>query len=125
MNTYQLAALRTGPSFLFITHEMLYSVLLDVLKIVDHAHAIFGSIALVQVTELVARKLVTAETVPDFPLPYLLTVLDPACDTGFWFDAVVASATGACLLISCICATEATVHSTGSNQRRSDRTGHC
>ena len=125
MNAYQLAALRTGPSFLFITHEMLYPVLLDVLKIVDHAHAIFGPIALVQVTELVARKPFTAETVPGFALPYLLTVLDSAGDAGFWFDAVVASATGACLLISCICTTEATVHSTGSNQRRSDRIGHC
>jgi len=49
MNTYQLAALRTGPSFLFITHEMLYPVLLDVLKIVDHAHAVLGPIALIQV----------------------------------------------------------------------------
>ena len=83
MNTYQLAALRTGPSLLFVSHEMPYPVLLDVLKIVDHAHAIFGFIALVQVTELVARKLVTAETVPDFTLPYLLTVLDSACDAGF------------------------------------------
>jgi hypothetical protein len=69
MNTYQLAALRTGPSFLFVFYEMLYPVLLDVLKIVDHAHAIFGSISLIQVTELVARKPVTAETVPDFALP--------------------------------------------------------
>ena len=74
---------------------MFYPMLLDVLKIVDHAHAIFGSIALIQVIEPVARKSVAAETVPDFALPYLLTVLNSACDAGFWFDAVVASATGA------------------------------
>jgi len=104
---------------------MLYPVLLYILKIVDHAHAVFGSITLIQVIEPVARKPATAETVPGFTLPYLLTVLDSACDAGFWFDAVVASATGAGLLISCIRATEATVHSTGSNQRRPDRIGHC
>lgn len=104
---------------------MPYPVPLDVLKIVNHAHAIFGSITLIQVIQPVARKPVTAETVLDFTLPYLLTVLDSACDAGFWFDAVVAPAAGACLLISRIRAAEATVHSTGGNQRRSDRIGHC
>jgi len=90
-------------------------------EIVNHAHSILGSITLIQVIQPVARKPVTAEAVPDFTLPYLLTVLDSACDPGFWFDAVVASATGACLLLSCICATETTVHSAGSDQRGGNR----
>lgn len=64
----------------------------------------------------VTRKTVTVEAVPDFTLHHLLAVLDSACDAGFGFDTVVPSATGACLLISCICATEATIHSTGSDQ---------
>jgi hypothetical protein len=104
---------------------MSYAELLYVHEIVDHTHTIPGSITLIQVIQPVARKPVTAEAVPGLTLPYLLTVLDSAGDAGFRFDAVVASATGACLLISCICATEATVHSAGSNQRRSDRIGHC
>ena len=120
MNTYQLAALRTGPSFLFVSNEMSYAELLYVHEIINHTHAILGSIALIQVIQPVARKPVTTEAVLDFTLPYRLTVLDSAYDAGFWFDAVVASTTGACLLISCICATETTVHSTGSNHRCSD-----
>ena len=104
---------------------MSYAELLYVHEIVNHTHCILGSIALIQVIQPVARKPVTAEAVPDFTLPYLLTVLDSAGDAGFWFDAVVASATGACLLISCICDTETTVHSTGSNQRRSDHICLC
>jgi hypothetical protein len=104
---------------------MSYAELLYVHEIVNHTHTILGSIALIQVIQPVARKPVAAEAVPDFTLLYLLAVLDQAGDAGYWFDAVVASATGACLLISCICATEATVHSTGSNQRRSDRICLC
>jgi hypothetical protein len=104
---------------------MSYAELLYVHEIVNHTHSVLGSITLIQVIQPVARKPVTAEAVPAFTLPYLLTVLDSACDAGFWFDAVVASATGACLLISCICATETTVHSTGSNQRRSDHICLC
>ena len=83
MNTEQLPALGTGPSFLFGSYEMPYPVLLDVLKIVNHAHAILGPIALIQVIQPVAGEPVTAEAVPDFTLHYLLTVLDPACDPGF------------------------------------------
>jgi hypothetical protein len=125
MNAYQLTALKTGPFFLFVSNEMSYAELLYVHEIIDHAHTILGSITLIQVIQPVARKQVTAEAVFDLTLLYLLTVFDPACDAGFWFDAVVAPATGACLLISCIRATEATVHSTGGNQRRSDRICLC
>ena len=125
MNTYYLTALGTGPLFLFVSNEMSYAELLYVHEIVNHTHAILGSIALIQVIQPVARKPVTTEAVPDFTLHYLLTVLDSARDAGFRFDTVVAPATGACLLISCICATEAAVHSTGSDQRRSNRICLC
>ena len=99
---------------------MSYAELLYAHEIVDHAHSILGSITLIQVIQPVARKLVTPEAVPDFILPQLFTILDSADDAGFWFDAVVASATGACILISRMRDTEATVHATGGNQRRSD-----
>jgi hypothetical protein len=104
---------------------MPHAELLYVHEIVDHAHSIVGSIALIQVIQPVAREPVTPEAVPDFTLPNFLTVLDSARDAGFWFAAVVSSAARAWLLISCIGATEATVHATGSNQRRSDRICLC
>jgi hypothetical protein len=125
MNTDQLSALGAGPFFLFVSHEVSYAELLYMREIVNHTHSILRSITLIQVIQPVARKPVTTEAVPDLTLPYLLTVLDSACDAGFWFDAVIVSATGACPLISCISATEAAVHSTGSNQRRSDHICLC
>ena len=118
MNTDYLAALGTGPPFLFVPNEMPYAELLYVLEIVNHTHTILGSIALVQVLQRGARKAITTEAVPDSTLHYLLTILDSACDAGFRFDTVVASAAGACLYIlyiSYICATEAAVHSAGSD----------
>jgi len=120
MNTYELAALGTGPPFLFVSNEMSYAELLYVREIFNHAHTILCPVALIQVIQPVARKPVTAEAVPDVTSRYLLAVLDQAGNAGFWFDAVVATATGACLLIPCIGTTEATVHSTGGNQRCSD-----
>jgi len=125
MNIQQLTALGTGPPFLFAVNEMPYAELLYVHEIVNHAHAIFGAISLIQEIQPVARKPITVDAVPDFTLHYLLTGLDPACDAGFWLVAVVAPATGAWLLIPCISDTEATVHSTGSNQRLRDRICLC
>ena len=83
MNTYELAALGTGPPFLFVSNELSYAELVDVYEIVNHTHTILGSIALIQVIQPVARKPVTAEAVADFTLLYLLTVLDSACERGF------------------------------------------
>ena len=94
MNTNYLAALGAGPPFLFVSYELSYANLLNVHEIVDHAHAVLGFIALIQVDQPVAREAVTVEAVPDFPLPDLLTVFDSTRDTGFCFDTVVTAATG-------------------------------
>ncbi len=78
---------------------MSYAELLYVHEIVNHTHSILGSITLIQVTQPVARKPVAAVAVPGIVLLKRLTVLDSARHAGFWFDAVLASATGACLLV--------------------------
>ena len=120
MNTKHHAALGTGPLFLFVSDEMPYAELLHVHEIVDHAHTILCSIALIQMAQPVAGKPVTAEAVPGFTLPQLLAGLDSAGDAGFWFDAVAAPATGACVLSPCIRDTETAVHPAGGDQRRPD-----
>jgi hypothetical protein len=125
MNTNYLPAFGTGPPRLFVSNKMSHAELPYVLEIVNHTHTILGSVPLIQVFQPGARKAITTEAVPDSTLPYLLTVLDSARDAGFRFDTVVASATGARLLISLICAAEATVHSAGSDQRRANRICLC
>jgi hypothetical protein len=125
MNTNYLAALGTGPPFLFVSNEMSYAELAYVLEIINHTHAILGSIALIQMVQFITRKAVATEAVLDSGFHYIHTVLDTAQDAGLRFDTVVASATGACLLISYICATEATIHSAGSDQRCANRICLC
>ena len=125
MNTQYIAARGTGPPFLFVSDEMSYAEFLNMRKVVDHTHAILGSVTFIQMSQPVAGKPVTPETVPDVALPYCFTVLYPAFNAGFRFNAVVAPATGACLLVPGKRATEAAVHSTGRNQRRSDHLGLC
>jgi len=71
------------------------------------------------------RKTATAEAVPGFTLSYLLTFPDSAHDDGFCFDAVVASAAGAYILLSGICVAEVAVHPAGSNQCCPDRIRLC
>ena len=115
MNTEELTAFRAAPPFFFVSDEMPYAKISYALKIADHAHAIFGSIPLIQMIQPVARKAVTTKAVLDFGVHYLITVLDSTYDAGFRFEAVVTSATGAWFLISCECATETAIHSAGSD----------
>jgi len=120
MNTNYLPAPGTGPPFLFVSNEMFYSEFFYILEIVNHTHTILISIALIQVIQKRARKVFTTEAILDSTGHYLLTVFDSACNAGFRFETVVTSATGACLLISYKCTTEATVHSAWSDQRRAN-----
>ncbi len=119
VNTEHLTTLRASPPFFFVSDEVPYPECPNVLEVVDHAHAILGSIPLVQMVQPGAREAVTTKAVLDFGVHHLLTVLDFACDAGFRFEAVVASATG--MVSSCKGAAEATIHSARSDQFR----GNC
>ena len=100
---------------------MPYAEFSNVLQIFNHAHAILGSVPLIQVVQPGAREAITTETVIDFGVNNLITVLDSTRDTNFCFEAVITSATGAWFLISCVCNAEPAIHSAGSDQFR----GNC
>ncbi|MGB5099238.1 MAG: hypothetical protein WBN94_01385 [Methanothrix sp.] len=118
MNAEHLAAFWANPPFFFVSDEMPYPEFSDVLKIVDHAHAVLGPIPLVQMVQPNTREAVTIEAVLDFGIRYLLTVFNSTNDAGFRFEAVVASATWAWFLISCECTAKKAIHSAGSDQLR-------
>jgi hypothetical protein len=125
VNADYLAAPGTDPLFFFASDEMPYAELPDALQIVDHAHAVLGSIALVQMVQRGAREAATIEAVLHLAIHYFLTVLDTACNAGSRFEAVVTPAAGACLHVSHVSATKATVHSAGCDQRRMNRPCPC
>ena len=113
MNTEHLATLRTSPFFFLAPDEMPYAEFSNVFEIADHAHAILGSVSLIQMVQPGAWEAVTTKAVLGFGIHYLLAVLDSTCYAGFRFEAVVTSATWAWILISCVCDAEAAIHSTG------------
>ncbi len=83
MNANHLTALGAGPPLLFISNKVSYATFFYGLEIVDHAHAILGSIALIQMVQPCAWKAFTTEAVLDFLFGYLFTVFYFARDAGF------------------------------------------
>ncbi len=123
MNTKQIATLRTGPPGLFGLNEMSHAKFLDAIEIIQHAHAIPGSIALIQVDQAGTGKAGATEAVLDSTFRDLLTVLNPAHHAGFRFMSVVTSAARTGPLLSPVSTTEPTVHATGGDQRGAHRMG--
>ena len=62
---------------------MPYAEFSNALEVIDHAHAVLGSIPLIQMLQPGAGEAVTTKAVLDFRVHYLLTVFDSACDAGF------------------------------------------
>jgi hypothetical protein len=121
VNAEHLTAFQAVPPFFFVSDEMPYAEFFNVLEIANHAHAIPGSVPLIQMGQSVTREAVTTEAVLDFSVQDPLTIIDSTYDAGFRFEAVLTSATGAWFLIPCVCAAEAAIHSAGGNQLR----GNC
>lgn len=115
VNTEYLTAFGAFPPFFFVSDEMPYAEFSNVLEILDHAHAILGSIPVIQVVQPVAREAVTTGAILDFRVYNLLTVLDSAQNANFRLEAIIAKASGTWLIISCVCNAEAAIHSTGSD----------
>jgi len=115
VNAKQFSASWTSPPFLFAIDELPYADRSYPHEIFDHAHAVLGSIAFIQVIQPVAGKRVAPETVRDLPLSEMHAVLDTAGKAGYRFDAVIESAAGARVLLSHVRDAEAAVHAAGSD----------
>jgi hypothetical protein len=73
-----LAALWAGPLFLFVSDELSYAGCLYALEILDHAHAVFGSVSLIELFEPGAGKLFAADAELRLAACYPVTVLNSA-----------------------------------------------
>ena len=115
MNTEYLTAFWADPPFFFGSYEMPYAEFSDAFKIADHAHAVLGFIAFIQMVQPDAGEAVTTKAVLGFGVHQLFAVLDSTFYAGFRFEVVVASATWAGILISRECAAETAIHSARSD----------
>jgi hypothetical protein len=83
MHGKHLTTFRTGPFFILVLDEMVYTEYFDAGEIVYDACSIPGTIALIQVGQACARELVAGEAILKFPFDQLFTVLNLAGNTGF------------------------------------------
>ncbi len=115
MDTNNPAAFRTHPFLLFPVDKMPYAEFSYDIEIFDHAHAVLGFLADIQVAQFLARETVTCEAELEIASCSLYTFLDPAIGARFWLETIRTSASRAHVFISHICPAKATVHSARSD----------
>ena len=125
MDTDDLAAVRAGPFLSFAFDELPYAGLFYGFEIVDHAHAVLCSVALVQVVQAVAREAAAIKAVSGFAFRYVFAVLDFADDAGFRFVGIVTPAAGTWIPVSYISPAQATAHPARCDQGRVKRISLC
>ena len=121
MNTNYLTAFGAGPPFLFVSNELSYANLPYTHEIVNHTHAVFCSVPRVEAVQPVAGVFPAIEAILQISGLEHFALFYPALCPGFRLPMVIAPATRARVLFPDIGATEATVHTAGGDQRRSDR----
>ena len=100
VNADDASAPRTPIPRLLRGKESLYAVLLDLVQVLDHAHAVFCSVSPVQTLQAVTRNILALET-KSCALPFEnLTGLDPASDARDGLASVWVSATRALIPFS-------------------------
>lgn len=121
----RLAALRTGPLLFFVSYELPYAGLLYFPEIFDHAHAVFGSVALIKLLQAGAGKLFAADAELCLAALYPVTVFDSARQSAYLFNGIVTSAPRAYILLSRIGHAQPAAHSARSDQSRGHRFRLC
>lgn len=112
----QIAALWAGPLLLFVSDEASYPIFLNVFEIFDHAHAVFGSVAFIELLEPGAGKLFTADAELRFAALYSFAGFYMTYYACFWFVGIVGPAAGASIFFSRIGHAQPAVHPARSNQ---------
>jgi len=116
VNTEHLPAFWASPPFFFVSDEMPNSESSYLFEIFNHAHVVLGPVPLIQMFQIGAWEAVADEAELGFSACHLLAVLDPTNDAGFRFEAIIATAAGAWVPISCVRTAAAAVHSAWSDQ---------
>jgi len=110
VDTQHKSASRTNPLLLLVSHETPHAQPLNLIEVLDHAHAVFRSVAFIQLPETFTWVSVTGEAILEFPTFRFFTRFDFTGNAVLEFEAVVPPATRAGVLVSIVCPTEAAVH---------------
>lgn len=110
------------PALLFVRQEFFYSMLTDVFQIINHAHLVFGPVALVQLFNPGTGEGVAFKAVLPLIFFQFGTVFNMAVSAAFLFVDVITSAPGAVFLCSNKSHAQRAIHATGGDEFFAD--GH-
>ena len=115
--------LRTGPPFLFVSDELPYAELPDVLQVADHAHAVFWSVPLVQMLQPDARELSQPEQylIPAFVISLQFLIRHETQDLAL---SLLSPRQPGHAFLSLVYALQRRIDSVGSDQDRGNRACH-
>jgi hypothetical protein len=78
MHAHRTAAFGTLPALLLIPNKSPYTIILDITKVLDHAHMILGTIPFIQFLQSFAGKAFARKTKFKFTALYKFAILDLA-----------------------------------------------
>ena len=121
----QLSALNACPLLLFVSDEAPYAGGLYAFEILDHAHAVFRSVALIKLFQPGAGKLFAADAELCLTALYPVTVFYSARQSAYLFNGIITPTTRAYILLSRISHAQPAVHPARSDQARGNRIRLC
>jgi hypothetical protein len=125
VHTNRLAASRTGPLDFFFLNKTLQSFGLYAPQIINHAHAILRTIALIQTSKTLTREARTVRAEITLVFASCLAILDSACNARLRLSPIITSATWATIPTAQKSVTEAAIHTTWGNERDQTQTSIC
>jgi len=116
VNTNGASTFGASPPDLFVGKKFSNPDPSDILQILDHAHAVFGSISFIQMLQTSTWKSIALKAKPWFGILHEFTIFDFASNARDTFISVSSSAARAFIFFSQITHANATVHSAGSDE---------
>jgi hypothetical protein len=118
MDTNRTFTLGASPSYIFVLNKFSHTEFLNIPKIFNHAHIVFGSVSCIQMFQIIAGEISAFKTKRCSAVSKYFAGLDFTSHTGDWFIGVRSSAAGTFIFFSQISHTNAAVHSAGGYKRK-------
>jgi hypothetical protein len=118
MDTNRTFTSGASPSYIFVLQKFSHTEFLNIFKIFDHAHIVFGPVSFVQMFQIIAREISAFKTKLCTAFLENFAGLDFTSHAGDRFIGVRCSAAGTFIFLSQISHANAAVHSAGGYKRK-------
>jgi hypothetical protein len=118
MNTNCAFTSGASPPHIFVLYKYSHTEFLNIIKIFDHAHIVFGVVSCIQMFQIVAGEISAFKTNLCIVFSEHFAGLDFTSNTGDRFISIRSSAAGAFIFFSQISHANAAVHSAGGYKRK-------